>query len=108
MNSPVQIWRSHKNLKNYLNKIGRLLVWTKIHVAPVGFEHQVPYLVGIVQFSAKGGLASGQNGERMPLQIVDSEEKDLKVNMKVITVIRKIGKAKAEDVIEYGLKVKPV
>ena len=98
MSTPASIWRQHKKLHNYLNKVGRLLVWTKIFVAPSGFEHQTPYLVGIIQF----------NGEKMPLQIVDCEEKDLKVNMKVITVIRKIGKAKSEDVIEYGLKVKPI
>ena len=97
MNSPVQIWRNHKNLNSYLNKVGKLIVWTKIHVAPVGFEHQVPYLVGIVDFGDK----------KMPLQIVDCEEKDLKENLKVITVIRKIGKVKSEDIIEYGLKVKP-
>ena len=98
MNSPVTIWRQHKKLHNYLNKIGRLLVWTKIFVAPEGFEHQTPYLVGIIQF----------DDLRMPLQIVDCHEEDLKVNMKVITVIRKIGKAKSEDVIEYGVKVKPI
>lgn len=96
--NPASIWRQHKKLHNYLNKVGRLLVWTKIFVAPSGFEHQTPYLVGIVQF----------NGEKMPLQIVDCEETDLKVNMRVITVIRKIGKAKLEDVIEYGVKVKPL
>ena len=104
MSTPSTIWRSHKKLSAYLNKIGRLLVWTKIFVAPSGFEHQTPYLVGIVQFNPSTN--SGQ--VKMPLQIVDCEEKDLKVNMKVITVIRKIGKAKAEDVIEYGLKVKPI
>lgn len=98
MNSPVQIWRSHKNLHNYLNKIGRLIVWTKIFVAPQGFEHQTPYIVGIVQI----------NGQKMPLQIVDCEESTLKVNQKVKVVIRKIGKVKSEDVIEYGLKVKPI
>lgn len=98
MNSPVAIWRQHKKLHNYLNKTGQLLVWTKIYVAPSGFEHQVPYLVGIVDFS----------DHKMPLQIVDCEEKGLKVNMKVKTVIRKIGKARSEDVIEYGIKVKPV
>lgn len=98
MNSPVTVWRQHKNLHNFLNKAGRLIVWTKIHVAPAGFEHQVPYLVGIIDFGDK----------KMPLQIVDCEEKDLKPNLKVKVVIRKIGKAKSEDVIEYGLKVKPV
>lgn len=99
MSSPVTVWREHKKLHNYLNKTGTLLVWTKIFVAPGGFEHQVPYLVGIIQFDS---------GEKIPLQIVDSEEEGLKINQKVITVIRKIGKAKSEDVIEYGIKVKPL
>lgn len=99
MSSPVQIWRNHKSLHNYLNKTGKLLVWTKILVAPQGFEHQVPYFVGIVQF---------QDGEKMPVQIVDCHEKDLKPNLKVKVVIRKIGKVKSEDVIEYGIKVKPI
>ena len=98
MNSPVTIWRDHKNLHNYLNKIGRVIVWTKILVPPTGFEHEAPYLVGIIQFS----------DEKRPLQIVDCDEKDLKPNRRVITVIRKIGKAKSEDVIEYGIKVKPL
>ena len=98
MNTPAQIWRQHKTLHNYLNKEGRLIVWTKIHVAPAGFEHQTPYLVGIVDFG----------DHKMPLQIVDCEEKDLKINQRVKIVIRKIGKAKSEDVIEYGLKVKPI
>ncbi len=97
MNSPVTIWRAHKNLHNYLNKVGRLVVWTKILVPPAGFEHEAPYVVGIIEFK----------DERLPLQIVDCEEKDLKPNQKVVTVIRKIGKAKSEDVIEYGVKVKP-
>lgn len=98
MNSPVTIWRDHKNLHNYLNKIGRVIVWTKILVPPTGFEHEAPYLVGIIQLS----------DEKLPLQIVDCDEKDLKPQRQVITVIRKIGKAKSEDVIEYGVKVKPI
>lgn len=99
MSSPVTIWRNHKKLHTYLNKTGRLIVWTKILVAPLGFEHQVPYFVGIVEFT---------DNDRLPVQIVDAEEKDLKPNQKVQVVIRKIGKAKSEDVIEYGVKVKPL
>ena len=98
MNSPVQIWRQHKKLHKYLNKVGKLIVWTKIFVAPTGFEHQVPYLVGIVDFG----------DQKLPLQIVDCEEKDLKINQKLKIVIRRIGKVKPDEVIEYGLKVKPV
>lgn len=74
-------------------------------MAPEGFEHQTPYLVGIIQFPDPSA-SSGQ--VRMPLQIVDCEEKDLKINKKVKVVIRRIGKVKSEDVIEYGLKVKPI
>ena len=99
MNSPATIWRHHKNLRTYLNKTGRLLVWTKILVAPLGFEHEVPYFAGIVQFI---------DGEKLPVQIVDCNEEDFKTNLKVKTVIRKMGKAKSEDVIEYTVKVKPL
>jgi uncharacterized OB-fold protein len=94
--TPASIWRQHKKLHSYLNQIGKLIVWTKIYVAPEGFEHQTPYIVGIVQL----------NGEKLPLQIVDCDEEDLKINQKVQIVIRKIGKAKSDDVIEYGLKAK--
>ncbi len=99
MNSPVQIWRQHKTLHNYLGKRGKLLVWTKILVPPLGFEQQAPYLVGIVKFN---------DGEKLPVQIVDCNESELKPNQKIEAVIRKIGKAKSEDVIEYGIKVKPI
>lgn len=105
MSSPSSIWRSHKLLHSYLGKRGRLIVWTKILVAPSGFEHQVPYLSGIVQFNDPS-TSSGQ--VRMAVQIVDANEKDLKPNQKIEVVIRRIGKAKSEDVIEYGVKVKPV
>ncbi len=98
MSSPVQIWRQHKQLNKYLGKEGKLIVWTKIFVAPEGFEHQTPYIVGIVDFGDK----------RMPLQIVDCEEDNLTINQKVKIVIRKIGKVRAEDVIEYGSKAKPI
>lgn len=99
MSSPASIWREHKKLHSYLGKRGKLLVWTKILVAPSGFEHQVPYFVGIVQFT---------DGKKMPLQIIDADEKSLPAGRQVEIVIRKIGKAKSEDVIEYGIKVKPI
>lgn len=99
MSSPVAICRQHKKLHAYLGKIGRLQVWTKILVAPSGFEHQVPYFSGIVQFN---------DGQRLPVQIVDCNEAKLKPNQKVEVVIRKIGKVRSEDVIEYGVKVKPI
>ncbi|MBI2338062.1 hypothetical protein HYU95_02665 [Candidatus Daviesbacteria bacterium] len=106
MSSPVTVWRHHKNIKNYLRKVGKIIVWTKVFIAPAGFEHEAPYFVAIVEFNPSAG--SGLAGTRMPLQLVDFEEKDLKPNAKIITVVRKLGKVKLDEVIEYGIKAKPI
>lgn len=98
MNNPPQIWRNHKKLNKYLNKKGWLLVWTKISVPPLGFEDYIPYLSGIAQF---------EDGEKIPVQIVDCLEEELKPNIKIITVIRRGKKVQPEEVIEYVIKVKP-
>lgn len=99
MKSPVKIWRDNKNLKDYLGKEGQVLTFTKIYSAPQGFEHQIPYVVGIIEF---------QDSKSKALEIVDFDEKTLKIGTKVATVIRRIGQAKPEEVIEYGIKVKPL
>ena len=64
----------------------------------MGFEDAVPYFSWIVEL---------KNGEKLPVQIVDCEEKDLRPNLKIVTVIRKGKKVKPEEVIEYVVKVKP-
>lgn len=99
MSSPVTVWRHHKNIKNYLGKTGKIIVWTKVYIAPSGFEHEAPYPVAIVEFAG---------GARMPLQLVEYEDKHLKPGQKVITVVRKLGKVKLDEVIEYGIKAKPI
>ncbi|MBU1031602.1 OB-fold domain-containing protein [Patescibacteria group bacterium] len=99
MSSPVTVWRHHKNIRNYLRKKGKILVWTKVFNAPAGFEHEAPYFVAIVKF---------EDGTKMPLQLVECEEKDLKPNRKIITVVRKRGKVSLDEVIEYGIKAKPI
>lgn len=97
MSSPVTVWRHHKNIRNYLNKRGKVVVWTRVFVAPAGFEHEAPYFVAIVEFEDK---------KRMPLQIVDFEGEGLKRNQKIVTVVRRLGKVKLDEVIEYGIKAK--
>lgn len=99
MNSPSEIWRNHKKLHNYLYKKGKLLVWTKISVPPSGFEYFVPYFAGIIQL---------QDGEKLPVQIVDCKEEDLKPNLKIITVIRRGRKVGPSEVIEYVIKARPL
>lgn len=99
MSSPVTVWRHHKNIRNYLGKIGKILIWTRVFIAPAGFEHEAPYFVAIVEFDG---------GKRMPLQIVDYDGQDLKRNQKIVTVVRRLGKVKLDEVIEYGIKAKPI
>ncbi len=98
MTNPSQVWRHHKTLNKYLNRTGKLLVWTKISVPPLGFEDFIPYISGIVEF---------ENGEKMPAQIVDCEESSLKPNLKVVTVIRRGKKVNPSEIIEYIVKVRP-
>lgn len=98
MNNPPVVWRKHKTLHAYLGMKGKIVVWTKIYVAPEGFEQEAPYIVALVAL---------ENGERKTLQVVDSA-KDPKDNQTVEVVIRRIGKSSPDSVIEYGLKVRPV
>jgi len=98
-NTPASIWRESKKLEQGLGKIGRVLAFTTIYSAPEGFEHQVPYNVGIVKFADDTSQA---------LEIVDCQAKELKSGLKVQTVIRRIGQSEPEELIEYGIKVKPL
>ena len=99
MNSPVQVWRTAKELHKFLGKKGKIVVWTRIFVAPSGYEPELPYIVAIVEFEDK---------TRKSLQVVDYTQEQLKPGQKVITTIRRIGKAMPDEVITYGLKVKPL
>ncbi len=97
MNTPIGIWRKHQTLHNFLGKQGTLILWTKIYVAPTGFEHQTPYLVGLVDLG---------NEQKQLLEIVDVSEEKLIEGLRVEVVIRRSGKPSAEGVIEYGVKAK--
>jgi uncharacterized OB-fold protein len=82
-----------------LGKRGKIISWTIIRVPPIGFEDQAPYPVALVKLD---------DGEVMMSQVVDYEEKDLKFGKKVVTVIRRIVLPEKDDVIPYGIKVKPL
>lgn len=97
MTSVVKNWRQTKHINERVGKIGKVLSWTKIFVAPSGFETEVPYYAGIVVF---------EKNNKGTFQFVDFD-KEPKVSQTVITVIRRIGKQKPAEVIQYGIKVKP-
>lgn len=96
---PAAIWRQSQKLTENLGKVGRVVTYTTIYSAPLGFEHQVPYTVGIIKF---------EDGTQKALEIVDCAAKDLQIGLRVQTVIRRTGQVEPEDLIEYGIKVKPL
>lgn len=94
-NNPPVVWRNHKELHKYLGKRGKIVAWTKIFVAPEGFEHEAPYFVAIIEFADKS---------RKSLQVVDVLEEHMTHGMDVEIVVRRVGKASPDGVILYGLK----
>jgi len=99
MISPVKIWRNQKKTRNLLGREGKILTWTKVFVPPSGFEGQAPYIVAIAQLSDKTHCTA---------QLVDYEEKQVKIGQKVRTVLRKTRDPGTEGVIPYGIKFRPI
>lgn len=97
MNSAVKNWRLTRNIHSRVGKVGRVISWTKIFVAPSGFESDVPYYAGIIEF---------EKSKRETYQFVNFDNDPI-IGQNVITVIRRIGKQKPAEIIQYGVKVKP-
>lgn len=88
----VPIWRNQKNNYQNLNKVGKVVSKTRIIEAPKGFKG--PYWVVLVQLPSTKVVG----------QWADVAEP--KIGMKVVGVLRKIGEAEADEVLEYGVKWK--
>ena len=99
MNSPIQSWRQQKITRGLLSKTGKIITWTKIYVSTAEYKAYTPYPVVLVEF---------EGGERAYGQLVDFEEKDVKIGNKVISILRILHKGSAEDIVEYGLKFRPI
>jgi len=65
---------------------------------PLGFERNVPYIVGIVKL---------KDGVRVISQIVDCIPEEVWIGMPVELTFRRIREDGAEGIIEYGFKFKP-
>ncbi|HSX18798.1 MAG TPA: OB-fold domain-containing protein, partial [Candidatus Saccharimonadales bacterium] len=94
-----RIWRDSQKINSLLSKTGKLVTFSTIYSAPEGFEHQVPYHVGIVKL---------EDSEAITCQIVDIQKENLKIGLKVQTTVRRIGMSRPEELIEYAIKVKPL
>lgn len=99
MLSPVKLWRNQKKVGEMLGKTGKILSWTVVRVPPADFSDQAPYPVVLVELD---------DGGRITAQLVDWEDKNLKIGQKVATIVRRMVKPNTEGVIPYGIKVKPL
>lgn len=99
MRSPVKVWRNQKKVAALIGELGAVVSWTHIRVPPAHFSDQAPYVVVIVR------LESGKN---IMAQLVDWTEKDVPLNLPVRCVVRRITRPNDDDVIPYGIKVKPL
>lgn len=99
MQSAVKVWRRQKKDKELLGKTGVVLSWTRINVAPPQFQKQTPYTVALIQIDG---------ADRVYGQIVDCAEHDIMIGMKVQSILRVNGNVGSEDLIEYGIKFKPI
>ena len=99
MTSPVKIWRNQKKITSLIGRDGRIISWTFVRIPPAGFEDQAPYPVALVRL---------KDGKVITVQVVDYTTKDLKFGQKVVTLVRRTIKAESNDIIPYGIKVRPV
>lgn len=97
--SPVKIWRNQKKLRLLLGQTGQIKSYTLIRVPPSGFKDLAPYAVAVIEL---------KNKSRLVAQLVDFNPDHLRIGQKVITLLRRVHDPREEDVIPYGIKVKPI
>ena len=68
-------------------------------MAGAEFKKFAPYPVAIIKL---------ENGEKLTAPIVDYKKEDLRIGKKVRVVLRKVRESGAEDVLVYGIKIKPI
>lgn len=90
--------RSMRLRQSQLPHIGKLLSFTVVRQAPIGFEEFTPYIVGVVEF---------EDGTRLLTQLTDCEPDELTTGMEVEAVVRKITQDGQSGLIIYGYKFRP-
>lgn len=80
-------------------RTGKIISYTEVFVGPVGFEHETPYFLALIELDNKAKILS---------QIVDSEKDKIDKGAKVEMRFRKIADPHPEGAIAYGYKFKVV
>lgn len=78
---------------------GKIATYTVIHSAPESFEHEAPYIIGIVEL---------EEGPHLTTQIVDCNPEEIRIDTPVEMVFRKINEDGQTGIIYYGYKFRPL
>lgn len=91
--------RKGKLVEAQMPHTGKIASFTRVHVAPKGFEHESPYWLAVIYLD---------NGAHILSQIVDSKEDQIKIGAKVEMTFRKIYEDGKHGAIAYGYKFRVV
>lgn len=95
MTTAIKIWREKEERYINLDKVGKVVSWTKINSPPERFGDQA-YIVVMVEL---------EKGKRVVGEFID---KKIKTGDRVCGVLRRLGEVQADEVIEYGVKWKKI
>lgn len=84
-------------LEQEMPRTGKIISHTKVFVGPTGFEIEAPYALALIELENKTKVLS---------QIVDSDDRDIKIGAKVKKMFRRIQTAGDTGTISYGYKFK--
>lgn len=91
---PVFLSRNLKSRYKFLGKVGKVMSYTAIQIAPDYIKKRAPYLVALIDFS----------GERAMVPIADIKESEVELGMRVVGVLRKLFESRESEIIVYGVK----
>ena len=77
---------------------GELYSFTVLHQAPLGYESQLPYAIGMVKLD---------EGPMLEAQLTDGNLDDLKIGQRVEVITRKLREYGEQGAIVYGYKFRP-
>jgi uncharacterized OB-fold protein len=81
-----------------INGTGKVVSYSVVYEGPESLRMQIPYILAIIELD---------EGPRVTSQIVDCELDDVKIDMPVHAVFRKIHEEGKSGVIHYGYKFRP-
>ncbi len=82
------------------NEKAKLITWTIIYTAPYGFEERKPLIIGIVE--------TLETKTRILAPITDVLPEELKKDMLLEPVLRRINEDREAGIIHYGIAFRPV